>query len=119
MRSIIALAFLTLVASTCTLAMDTVPEQASGDVDGVTWKPGVAVETLWENYTKAKGGLTWAKSASYPDYSRVNEGDTFMAELKQGPCLMEFFHSRWRRANDVRRWHDSVNAYGGCPYVFD
>ena len=42
-----------------------------------------------------------------------------MVELAQGPCLMEFFHSRWRRANDVRRWDESHNEFGGCPYVFD
>ncbi len=40
-------------------------------------------------------------------------------EVESGPCLMEFFHTRWRRANDVRRWVAAFNEYGGCPDVFD
>lgn len=31
---------------------------------------------------------------------------------------MEFFHNRWRRANDVRRWDPLFNEHGGCPDVF-
>ncbi|MCX7552272.1 hypothetical protein OS175_00150 [Marinicella sp. S1101] len=84
-----------------------------------TWQPNTDVEVFWMAYTQSKGGLTWGRSAQYPEYNLVKEGDTFMVELSQGPCLMEFFHSRWRRANDVRRWDDSINEYGGCPFVFD
>ncbi|WP_395373870.1 hypothetical protein [Marinicella sp. W31] len=85
----------------------------------VVWTSGVDVETFWANYAASKGGLTWGKSKTYPEYEKVKEGDTFMVLLEQGPCLMEFFHNRWRRANDVRRWDESINVYGGCPYVFD
>ena len=77
------------------------------------------VEDIWINYAKSKGGVTWSESTEYPEYQKVKEGDTIMIQDKRGPCLMEFFHGRWRRANDVRRWDESVNAYGGCPYVFD
>ena len=42
-----------------------------------------------------------------------------MVEVKSGLCLMEFFHTRWRRANDVRRWDDRFNEYAGCAKVFD
>ena len=93
--------------------------KSSADVSGVVWEPGVDVETFWADYAEATGGLTWGASDTYPPYSEVNEGDTFLVQLEQGPCLMEFFHRRWRRANDVRRWDESVNDYGGCPYVFD
>ena len=30
-----------------------------------------------------------------------------------------FFHSRWRRANDVRRWNPQFNEVLGCSVVFD
>ena len=83
------------------------------------WQSGANVEQFWQDYVELRGGLTWGKTTEYPDYDKVQEGDTMIIELAQGPCLMEFFHSRWRRANDVRRWHESVNEYGGCPYVFD
>ena len=79
----------------------------------------VDLEQFWLNYAERKGGLTWGRGADYPPYEQVKEFDTFMVEVKQGPCLMEFFHSRWRRANDVRRWDEAFNQYGGCPYVFD
>ena len=35
-------------------------------------------------------------------------------EVEQGPCLLEFFQSRWRRANDVRRWDEAMNEVAGC-----
>ncbi|MCL1079531.1 hypothetical protein D5R81_15995 [Parashewanella spongiae] len=77
------------------------------------------VEPFWLEYAKQNGGLTWGKTDSYPDYDKVNEGDKILIQLAQGNCLMEFFHSRWRRANDVRRWNDQVNNFGGCPHVFE
>ena len=79
----------------------------------------VDVERFWLNYAESKGGLTWGRGSEYPEYSQVSEFDLFLVELEQGSCLMEFFHSRWRRANDVRRWNDQLNHYGGCPHVFD
>ena len=85
----------------------------------VEWQSGADVETFWLDYANSRGGLTWGKSSEYPEYEKVKEGDTFIVEVAQGPCLMEFFHERWRRANDVRRWDESMNEYGGCPYVFD
>ncbi len=83
------------------------------------WQADADIETFWLKYAESKGGLTWGQSTIYPEYNQVNEGDTFMVELDQGLCLMEFFHNRWRRANDVRRWDDSHNAHGGCPFVFN
>jgi hypothetical protein len=94
-------------------------KNASDNTQAPTWKPGSDIEQFWQQYTESKGGITWTGSSTYPEYEKVNEGDTFLVQLKQGPCLMEFFHSRWRRANDVRRWDDSIDSYGGCPYVFD
>lgn len=85
----------------------------------LVWQSGADVETFWLEYANSKGGLTWGKTSEYPEYEKVTEGDTMIIEVAQGPCLMEFFHERWRRANDVRRWDESMNEYGGCPYVFD
>ena len=79
----------------------------------------IDIENFWTRYADRKGGLTWGRKKEYPGYDNVKEFDTIIIELDQGPCLMEFFHSRWRRANDVRRWDDAFNGYGGCPYVFD
>ncbi|MGB0495269.1 MAG: hypothetical protein ACPGJI_02850 [Kangiellaceae bacterium] len=82
-------------------------------------KSWTSIEKFWKDYVKKQGGLTWSKSKTYPEYSKVKEFDTFLVELDKGVCLMEFFHSRWRRANDVRRWDDAFNEYSACPYVFD
>ena len=76
-------------------------------------------EDFWLAYAGRRGGLTWGFGREYPPYAEVKELDTFLVELDSGVCLMEFFHGRWRRANDVRRWDDRFNAYGGCPHVFD
>lgn len=89
------------------------------NVSSVEWSADVDTEAFWLSYAESKGGLTWGRGTEYPEYEKVKEGDTLLIEVKQGPCLMEFFHSRWRRANDVRRWDESVNNYGGCPHVFD
>ena len=74
---------------------------------------------FWLNYADRKGGLSWGKRGDYPPYDQVKEFDTLLIQLDSGSCLMEFFHSRWRRANDVRRWDDRFNQYSGCARVFD
>lgn len=79
----------------------------------------VSPEQFWSDYAQQRGGITWGTSDTYPPYEQVKEYDTFMVQLGSKVCLMEFFHSRWRRANDVRRWDDKFNEYGACPNVFD
>lgn len=86
------------------------------DAKGEEW---VEIEVFWDRYAARRGGLTWGPRADYPSYDEVDEHDTMIIELDSGSCLMEFFHTRWRRANDVRRWDDAFNEYGSCPNVFD
>ena len=76
-------------------------------------------EAFWETFAARGRGKQWSSSSEYPPYSAVNEHDTFLVQTHSGPCLMYFFHTRWRRANDVWRWGDEFNEYGGCPVVFD
>lgn len=73
---------------------------------------------FWHAYAKQRGGLTWGTRSTYPEYAKVKEHDLLIIELDSGSCLMEFFHTRWRRANDVRRWDPQFNDVGGCPNVF-
>ncbi|SHI09582.1 hypothetical protein [Ferrimonas marina] len=98
-----------------------VKSDASGQPQAYDQNQGqwLTMEAFWQAYADENGGLTWGKRSDYPPYDEVKEGDTLWVELPQGPCLMEFFHARWRRANDVRRWDPSFNDYGGCPNVFD
>ena len=79
----------------------------------------VTLEVFWRNYAKKNGGLTWGQNSKYPPYDEVKEHDLFMVEIGSELCLMEFFHTRWRRANDVRRWHDAFNEYSACSKVFE
>jgi len=79
----------------------------------------LSLDEFWARYANSRDGKNWPSSAIYPEYDDVNEGDTFLVQLKGSTCLMEFFHSRWRLANDVRRWDPAFNAYGACPFVFD
>lgn len=76
-------------------------------------------EAFWASFADRKRGKDWGSGSAFPPYADVNEHDTFLLELEEGPCLMYFFHTRWRRANDVWRWGPEFNAYGGCPHVFD
>ena len=76
-------------------------------------------ETFWESFAARGRGRSWPASPDYPPYVQVKEHDTFLVQLESGPCLMYFFHTRWRRANDVWRWGDRFNQYGGCPHVFE
>lgn len=91
--------------------------------DTMVWDQSVkqwtSVEQFWQNYANTSSGVNWGKGLTYPSYHEVKEGDTFVIVSNQGPCLMEFYHNRWRRANDVNRWNDQMNNYGGCPVVFD
>lgn len=79
----------------------------------------LTLEQFWDNYAQGRTQKYWSTSATYPKYEELKEGDTFLVQLKDSTCLMEFYHSRWRRANDVRRWDDAFNAYGACPFVFE
>lgn len=77
------------------------------------------LDEFWKNYADRRGGYTWGHSNEYPEYDKVSEFDTFLVKTAKGNCLMQFFHSRWRRANDVQRWDDAFNEHACCPYVFD
>ncbi len=90
-------------------------ELEAWDIRNSEW---VDLEVFWNRYADRRGGLTWGRRTDFPPYKRVLELDTMLIELESGPCLMEFFHTRWRRANDVRRWDEAFNEYGGCPDVF-
>ena len=79
----------------------------------------VTPESFWQSYSESSSGKHWGSSETYPPYNDVNEFDTFTVEIGSGTCLMEFFHSRWRRANDVRRWDPQFNEHSACPVVFD
>ena len=76
-------------------------------------------ESWWLEFASGHRGKFWGKSAEYPPYAQVNEHDTFLVVTEQGACLMYFFHERWRRAQDVRRWDPRMNEILGCPHVFD
>ncbi|MFT6311170.1 MAG: hypothetical protein ACJAQS_001541 [Porticoccus sp.] len=119
MKSAGIFAMLIFAISFNTLAAEQVLDIPASEVKQIAWADGMNVETFWLNYAKSKGGQSWGKSISYPEYEKVKAGDTILIQLKQGSCLMEFFHNRWRRANDVKRWNDTMNEYGGCPYVFN
>ena len=98
--------------------------QVKTDPDGTTvvWQAEagewVSPEAFWTAYADSSDGRYWGRSEDYPAYASVNEHDTLMIVLPEGPCLMYFFHERWRRAQDVRRWDPEFNELLGCPYVF-
>ncbi len=76
-------------------------------------------EAFWRSFAARSEGRQWPAGSEYPPFADVGEHDTFLVQTDKGPCLMHFFHGRWRRANDVWRWDDAFNRYGACPYVFD
>lgn len=79
----------------------------------------VPLQAFWWEYAKAnERGRHWGEGAEYPAYEEVMEHDTFLEINDEGPCLMYFFHERWRRAQDVRRWDPKQNESLGCPHVF-
>jgi hypothetical protein len=81
-----------------------------------TW---LAPEAFWDAFAHRAGGRDWGRGSEYPPYAEVGEFDTFRVEIAGQACLMQFFHSRWRRANDVQRWDDRFNQHAACPRVFD
>ena len=127
MRNLLATMIVVLAA--CSAATDTPVSgsrngelrQTNGEV--LAWHSGtsewVSPLEFWHRYANSRDGLTWGARGDYPPYAEVSEHDLLIIETEHGPCLMEFFHTRWRRANDVRRWDPGFNDYGGCPRVFD
>ena len=76
-------------------------------------------DDFWQSFAERRRGKIWPSGTEFPPYADVNEHDTFLYQHETGPCLMYFFHTRWRRANDVWRWDPAFNEYGGCATVFD
>lgn len=74
--------------------------------------------TFWRAFAQRENVNSWGQSREYPAYADVRELDVFMVELDSGLCLMQFYHQRWRRANDVRRWSPGFNSLEACPDVF-
>ena len=79
----------------------------------------VGAEAFWLDYGATGGGKFWGRASEYPPYSEASEHDTLLIEVQGGPCLMYFFHDRWRRAQDVKRWDPAFNEVLGCSHVFD
>lgn len=124
-----AIVLFATLALSCSSASDETETLKDGQVrkitDGVieAWdaenEQWLSPEAFWDRYAARRGGLTWGRRITFPPYEQVKELDTLIIKLKSGPCLMEFFHTRWRRANDVRRWDTLFNEFGSCPHVFD
>ena len=127
-----------------TQAVDTVaPGGLEPVMDAVIWyqplQRWLNVESFWRSYAESlqqgqsgvdqhgaqntssiqAGGKFWGESTQYPEYADVSELDTLMIRVDDAVCLMQFYHSRWRRAQDVRRWDEALNRYGACPIVFE
>ena len=79
----------------------------------------LAPEEFWDAFSRRAGGRDWGRGSTYPPYAEVSEFDTFRVEIAGQTCLVQFFHSRWRRANDVQRWDDRFNEHAACARVFD
>jgi hypothetical protein len=111
-----------LVFTGVAVAQDIADGQFKDDGSAQVWQTQtsswVTPEQFWQNYVTQKVGRTWPSSKEYPPYSKVRERDTFLVQVDSGTCLMEFFHERWRRANDVVRWDDRFNEHSGCADVF-
>ncbi|MEM9207925.1 MAG: hypothetical protein AAGA61_01660 [Pseudomonadota bacterium] len=127
-----AILIITLLFGAHVSAAQTEPEDA-GERDGqvasqsdgefLAWD-AVSAEWLspvafWRAFAARERGRNWGEGQDYPAYGDVREHDAFLVHTANGPCLMYFFHTRWRRANDVWRWGPEFNLYGGCPTVFD
>ena len=116
-----------LLASSQSMAVNDGEVRQSIDLGMQAWheesKQWLSMEGFWDKYAKDQDAKPnkkhWPAATTYPQYEAINEGDTFLVELKESTCLMQFHHARWRRANDVRRWDDAFNAYGACPFVFE
>ncbi len=123
------IAVLLLVSFAAACAGDEPPGERDGRVRAqpngtfVAWdaerSEWLSPEAFWASFAARGRGRSWPSGADYPPYAEVDEHDTFLVQTDDGPCLMYFFHTRWRRANDVWRWGDEFNDYGGCPVVFD
>jgi hypothetical protein len=122
MKYLLSLVLLAAMASTVNAAEAPVHGEFSSEGEPRVWHESenawLTPNTFWGRFAEARGGITWGSRDTYPNYDDVNEHDTLLINISSGSCLMEFFHSRWRRANDVQRWNPLFNEYGGCPDVF-
>ncbi len=84
------------------------------DTQADSW---VKPEQFWANYASRKGSRNWGTATTYPPRAKTQPHDVVTIVTPEGVCLMEFYHSRWRRANDVWRWSQRFSNYAGCANV--
>jgi len=124
MENILKLFLLSILLISSANAVDYVNGEVKViDENKLAWdeknKKFVTLKKFLENYMERNSNKVWKQSRNYPNYNDVKEYDLFMVEIDAGICLMEFYHERWRRANDVRRWDPAFNEFSGCAHVFD
>lgn len=76
-------------------------------------------EAYWLSFAERGPGRHWPASSVLPPPEEVGEHDKLLLRNQMGSCLMYFSHGRWERANDVWKWSEDLDHFGGCPHVFD
>lgn len=111
---------LCILAGPCVSAQGLERAQAEGQVRSVdqtlaaVWNAEAQAwqssESHWEHYAVRHSGNDWGGRRGFRPYDQINELTTVIFELRSSACLKEFSHSRWRRANDVRRWNTCLTS---------
>ena len=86
------------------------------DAEARRW---LETEAYWLSFAERGPGRHWPASSVLPPPEEVGERDKILLRNQMGSCLMYFSHGRWRRANDVLKWSEDLDHFGGCPHVFD
>lgn len=96
------------------------PESANSQ-EFLVWDEAAQVwlqpDLFWTQHIERSKATYWGRASAYPPYETVHEHDLIWIETAAGDCLMEFYHRRWRRANDVWRWDKRYSQYRGCATV--
>ncbi len=71
-------------------------------------------EVFWYRWADAQRAFLWNGGAELPAGADVEDGNMFIIETDDGPCLLVRRAGRWQQAGDVWGWSKRLRDHGGC-----
>jgi hypothetical protein len=74
-------------------------------------------EVFWYRWAESEKAFLWNNATTPPVDPNVKDGDMFIMETGDGPCLLVRKEGAWRKAGETYGWSQRMREYGGCTSV--
>ncbi len=71
-------------------------------------------DVFWYRWADEQKAFLWNGARELPAGPKVEDGNMFIVESDDGPCLLVRRDGVWRKAGDVYGWSERLRRHGGC-----